>query len=294
MTRFDMPTRTLTLPIWILTLALAAGLAVAQDDPAQDPPDRIAEAEQALQAAIDSGQDPYPDRPAWRDAIDAAEAAVEANPNDRRALRLHAEALSRSQWLGPAWEAWMALVDAGHAVPSDVTSLFVEVGNELAYLAYEQGNLQRATEVYRGVLDEVPFSKEANVWMGRIRMEQERPSDAVAYWRAVVDQDPDDDRAAYFLELAREQARWGVAAVTAFREGVDRYENGELASAGVSFERATDANQDYPAAWAWRGRVAFEQAEYVSAGNFYDRAVELAPDNETYAYFAAESDRRAE
>lgn len=286
------PTRLGTALLFVLVAGLPA-LAAAQDDAMQGGPDPVAEARSALQEAIDSGQDPYPDRPAWRNAIDEAEEAVEAAPDDPEALTVLAEALSRSQWLGPAWDAWTDLFEAGYDVPANLTSLFVDTGVELAYTAYERGDLQRAADIYRGVLDQVPFSKEANVWMGRIRLEQQRPSDAVDYWRRVVEQDPDDARAEYFLELAREQAEWGPQAVTTFREGVQHYEDGDLDRAAIALERATEANEDYAQAWAWRGRVAFDREAYVTAGNFYERAVELEPDNETYAFFAEESARRA-
>lgn len=276
----------------MLVLALL-GAAFAQEDEALAGPDPIARAEIALEEARASGQAPYPDRPAWREAIRRAEAAVEAEPRNPRALTLLAEAYSRSHWLGPAWQAWQNLFATGADVPSHLTSLFVEVGTELAYIAYDQGDLDRAARIHMGVLDQVPFSKQANVWMGRIRLEQDRPADAVPYWRRVVDQDPDDDRAAYFLGLAREQANYGTEAVNAFRQGVQRYENGELDRAALSFERATEANPQYPQAWAWRGRVAFEQQEYGVAQRFYENALDLEPDNETYSYFAQEAERRS-
>lgn len=277
------------LTAWALVLLPAA---LAQQDEALAGPDPITRAEIALEEARASGQDPYPDRPAWREAIERARAAVEAEPRNRRALSLLAEVYSRSNWLGPAWEAWQDLFAAGYGVPSHLTSLFVDVGNELAYIAYERGDRARAAEIHMGVLDQVPFSKESNVWMGRIRLEQERPADAVPYWRRVVDQDPTDQRAAYFLELAREQANFGTRAVNAFRQGVQRYEEGEVDRAAVSFERATEANPEYAQAWAWRGRLAFEQGEYGVAQRFYRNALELEPDNETYAYFAEEAERR--
>ena len=186
----------------------------------------------------------------------------------------------------------LPILDAGHGLDATQTPLFLKVGEELAWSAYQRGDRERAAEIHLDVLDAVPFSKESRVWMGRIRLEQDRPTDAVPYWEAVVEQDPEDDRARYFLELASDQARWGVDAVEAFRQGVSHYEANDLDAARRAFERATDANPEYPEAWSWRGRIAFERGSWVVARNHYGSALELDPDNDTYRYFRNEAQRR--
>ena len=278
--------------LFAMTLGLAP-TAAAQDlsDPAQN---ALAEARAAMAEAIAEGEDPFPDRPNWSEAIRHARRAVAEAPQHPRTLGLLAELYSRTNFHAPAWQTWSRLLDAGHSLTSGQTPLFVATGEEMAYAAYARGDLQEAARIHMTVLDAVPFHKESRVWLGRIRMEQERPAEAIPYWRAVTEQDPDDQRAQYFLELAQDQTRYGVEAVNAFRRGVERYEAGNLDAAARSFERATDANTQYPEAWAWRGRVAFERQEWLVARSFYDNALEFDPGNETYRYFRDEAARRAE
>lgn len=284
---------------WLQLLAgtlLAVGLgsaAVAQDLPAPAA-DALEQARAAMEEAIALNEDPFPDRPHWSEAIGHARRAVEVAPEHPRTLGMLAELYSRTSFHARAWETWTRLLDAGHSLSSVHTPLFVRSGEEMAYAAYQRGDRQGAAEIHMTVLDEVPFHRESRVWLGRIRMEQGRPADAIPYWRAVTEQDPDDRRAQYFLELAVDQAEWGVAAANAFRDGIARYEAGETDAAARAFERATDANPEYAEAWAWRGRVAFENGEWLVARTFYANALEMDPENETYRYFRNEAQRRAD
>jgi tetratricopeptide (TPR) repeat protein len=283
-----MPLRALAL-LTLTVLFAPAALAQELPDAAED---ALFNARTAMQEAMAQDVPPYPDQPLWAKAIRQAERAVELAPMHERTLGLRAEIYSRSTFYGPAWEAWQAYLDAGYTLGPDQAPLFVDVGQEYAWSFYERGDRTRAAEIHLQVLDAVPFARESRVWMGRIRLEQGRPADAIPYWEAALDQDPDDDRARYFLDLARDQARWGVAAEDAFRTGVQRYEDGEMDGAARAFERAVDANPEYAEAWAWRGRVAFERAAWLVAREHYARALELAPGNETYRYFRNEAQRR--
>jgi tetratricopeptide (TPR) repeat protein len=289
MTRFvRSPLRT---TLTVLTALLLAAPAVAQALP-DDAEDALFAARSAMQDAIAQNVDPYPDRPLWAEAIREARRAVELAPTHPRTLGTLAEIYSRTNFYARAWQAWQQYLAAGHGLDAQQTPLYLAVAEEYAWSFYERGDKARAAEIHMEVLDAVSFSKESRVWLGRIRMEQGRPADAIPYWEAVVEQDPDDDRARYFLELATEQARWGVAAVEAFRDGVSYYEEGDLDAASRAFERAAEANPDYPEAWAWRGRVAFERESWVAARSHYARAVELAPGNDTYRYFRDQAQRR--
>ena len=271
-------------PLLVLALAPAQGLAPEAEA-------ALAEARAATDAAIAANAPSFPDQPLWAAAIDAAQRAVDLAPDDARTLGLLAEAYTRSGFHGPAWTTWTRFLDAGHGLTPEWTPLFLATGEELAWSAYERGDLDRAAEIHLDVLETVPFSKESRVWVARIRMEQGRPLDALPYWEAVVAQDPDDARARYFLGLAEDQVRWGIEAADAFRAGVAAYEQGDMDAARRALERATRANDAYAEAWAWRGRIAYEASSWLAAERLYARALELAPDNATYRWFREASRR---
>lgn len=251
----------------------------------------LAHAREALADAL-AGSDPaYPDQPLWRRAIAAADAAASLAPDSVPARTLQAEVYTRANWPGPAWKLWQETVAQGIRLDSEQRALAARVGNRVAYAAYERGEVENALETYRAVSSLAPRDLESVVWQGRLLLELRRPEAAVDAWQRVVELDPGDARAAWFLQLAQDQVRWGVGAANAFREGVRLYEANEP-GAGRAFAEATELNPAYAEAWAWRGRLAFEAGDYAAARRFYREASELAPRNDTYRYFRDEAGRR--
>lgn len=246
---------------------------------------RIAEAQAAAIPA-------FPDRPLWRDAIALGREAVRQAPGRSEPLRFLAKAYTLTRWYFPAWQTWLQHLQVGSLDP-EAQEWFALVGSELGFISYQRGEFEQALAYYLRVIDEVPGHLEAYIWAGRILIETGRPAQAIPYWQEVVTRDPGDRRAAYFLELARDQARWGIDAANAFRAGISAHEAGNLSLARELFARATAANPDYAAAWAWLGRVAFEQGNYRDAVTFYGNARRLEPTNETYQFFYRESRRLA-
>jgi tetratricopeptide (TPR) repeat protein len=247
----------------------------------------------AMEEAITAYPKAYPDQPLWREAIAKGRQAVELAPNTPEPLRFLAEAYSRSNFYGPAYQTWVQLMELGQPLDTDAIPLFRMVAFELAYNAYDLGDKAQALEYFQKLIDVVPYDKDAYVWAGRILLEMNRPKEAIAYWQTAVDRDPTDERSKYFLQLARDQATWGIDAVNAFREGVEPYDQGDLIAARERFNRAVGRNEMYAEAWAWLGRTEFEQGNYANAVTYYREASRLEPQNETYSYFFEESQRRS-
>ena len=233
-----------------------------------------------------------PDQPLFREAVRYGREAAQLAPDNPEPLRFLAEVYSVTNFYGPAFRNWQAYLEAGGTLTRDMREQAVEVGTELAYERYSQNDKAEALRLYQEVIDLVPDDPEAYTWAGRILLETDRPESAVTYWQEVAALKPGDASAEYFLGLAQERARYGTEAVTAFREGVRLYEEGDRRAAREQFARATSLNDRYPAAWAYLGRTAFETNNYAAAETFYQNATQLEPDNQTYRYFFEESQRR--
>lgn len=275
--------------------ALALGLGNAQAALPEAAAEALAAGEARMAEALATYPAQFPDRPLWQQAFAEGRRAMSLAPEALEPARFLAVAYSRSNWYGPAWNAWRDYVRRGGDVRGDAEAqeLIAFVGQELGFGAYARGDLDLALEYYQTVADLAPNDVNAFVWSGRILIETQRPEPSIPSWQRVLELDPEDTRAAYFLELAREQARWGSAAVDAFRAGVTHYEQERLTEAAEQFARATTRNPEYPQAWAWLGRVAFERGQYADARTYYTRAANLEPGNETYAWFRDEATRRA-
>ena len=283
--------RSLTKTLAALAIVLAA-FAVAQPTLPQAAADALAEGEARMAEALATYDAQYPDRPLWQDAFAAGRRAMTLAPDRLEPVRFLAEAYSRSQWTGPAWNTWQDYVRRGGVLDDEDRAYAADVGKRLAYGFYEAGNHDAALDRYVAVAELAPDDVEAHVWAGRILVETDRPEQAIPYWRRALELDPSDARSAYFLELAQAQAEWGSAAVTAFRAGVALYEEDRLSEAAERFARATTLNGAYVDAWAWLGRVAFEQTQYADAATYYGSAARLAPEDDDLAYWLNEARRR--
>lgn len=283
-----------SLRVWVLTAIIGFGLALAQGPLPGEAEAALREGEARMAEALATYPAQYPDRPLWQQAFAAGRRATDLAPGRLEPLRFLAEAYSRSQWTGRAWNAWLDYADRGGVLDDEAQGLVAAVGHELGYGAYARGDLGAALDFYLAVADLAPRDVDARVWVGRILIETELPAQAVPFWQSVIELDPADARARYFLELARDQAEWGTRAVDAFRQGVAHYELGETLAARERFARATVLNPTYPTAWAWLGRVAFEAGDFADARRAYANASGLEPGNETYRYFLAQAIARAE
>ncbi|MBW7916507.1 MAG: tetratricopeptide repeat protein [Trueperaceae bacterium] len=275
------------LAITVAALVAAAG-AQALPANAQEAVDR---GEALMAEALATYDAQYPDKPLWQAAFREGRTAVSLAPGNPAALRFLAEAYSRANWPGPAVTTWEEFAAAGGTFDDAAAALYGEDANEIAYAAYQRGDKVAAAERYLKVTQALPSNREAHRWLGRIMLELRQPEQAVVAWRNYLELDPTDKGAQYFLSLAQAQARWGVDAANDFFAGVEAYDAGNLTAARTSFASATARNADYAEAWAWLGRVAFEQQLYSDAAVSYGRAAALAPGNDTYAWFKRESER---
>lgn len=281
---------TTTLFATVLFASALSSLAFAQSLPAnaQEAVDR---GEALMEEALATYDAQYPDRPLWQAAFREGRTAVSLAPGNPAALRFLAEAYSRANWPGPAVTTWKEFAEAGGTFDDEAAELFAKDANANAYAQYQQGNKAEAAELYLEVTRYLPNNLEAHRWLGRIMLELRQPEQAIVAWRNYLDLAPDDEGAQYFLTLAQAQARWGIDAANDFFAGIKAYEEGNMTGARTSFASATARNARYAEAWAWLGRVAFEQQHYEDAALSYGRALELDPGNDNYAWFKKESER---
>lgn len=159
--------------------------------------------------------------------------------------------------------------------------------------AYQKGDVSAASDAFIRALTANPAYTDAWVWAARTQQELGQFADAILYWQGVVQRDPQDDRARYFLDQARQQLQYGSEAGKAYVTGVEKYQAGDFAGAEADLTQAVQANAAFPEAWATLGRLYFQQARYHEAADAFDRALALRPDDQDYAFFAKESRRLA-
>lgn len=237
-------------------------------------------------------------------ALEAFKAATELNPDyleawvwtGRSSLELGHSAEARRYWqhvltINPEdarARHFIAVADAQERWGVEAAQAFFA-----GIAEYEAGRLDMAVTHFRQALAANPRYQEAAVWTARSYQELGEPQNAIPFWEQVLALAPQDARAAHFLQLARNQVRYGAEAASAFAQGVERYQLAQLQGALAAFRQAVAENPNYLEAWAWLGRVYFELADYAEAAAAYEQALALAPDNEAFRFFAEEARRLA-
>jgi tetratricopeptide (TPR) repeat protein len=222
-----------------------------------------------------------------------AEAAVWAG---RMALELSLPALSAQYW---ARAVELRPDDAGAAyflrLARDQASFGIPAGTAFhdGLTAYERRRPEEAvTHFERAVAANGDFTA-AWVWLARVRQELGRYDAAVVAWERVTQLDPRDDRAQFFLNVARQQRGFAVEAGRAFAEGLAAYEAADFATAESRLRDAVRLDPTAAQAWVWLGRVRFGLQRFEEAADAFGRAAQLLPDDTGVAFFAREAARLA-
>jgi tetratricopeptide (TPR) repeat protein len=238
------------------------------------------------------------------EALQAFEWAVSANDTftqayvwaGRTALELGESNLAVTYWsrvleLDPA--------DTRAKYFLEVSQTQVTYGEEAANAFYEgqtfysQQNLTEAAKSFERALKANTQYTQAYVWAARSYQELNQFDKAIPYWERVLQLDPNDTRASYFLLLAKKQISGDTPSGEAFMEGVTYYQQNDFVNAERAFKSAVQSDATFADAWGWLGRVYFTVANYPEAATAYATAAQLAPSNSDYRFFADEAKRLA-
>ena len=150
---------------------------------------------------------------------------------------------------------------------------------------YEEGNITEAKDAFSIAVELNPSFTESWRWLARTLMESCISQDALWAWQNYAELVPNDETANYFMQVVNEQLEWGCEAGQAYMDGLSLYETGELAEANLYFIYAASLNTEYLEAYRWSARSYQELGDTVSALYYWYAAQELAPHDETIAYF---------
>ncbi len=235
-----------------------------------------------------------PDQPLWREAIRAGERALRLEPDAPEALRFLTRTYSDLSWHVRAWGYGQRYLEAGGALDDALLADLLEVGTQLGYARYNAGDPTGAATYFEEVLALDAQNAVPNVWLGRIYLEQGEPERALSYWQAAAELSPDDEGVQFYLAQTEGQLEFGAAAGSAFQRGLQAYNEERLEDALTLFEEAVQANPDYKQAFVWAGRTSLELGLSEEAKEYWQRVLELDPEESRARYFIARADDQLE
>ncbi|MEZ4629596.1 MAG: tetratricopeptide repeat protein [Deinococcales bacterium] len=230
-------------------------------------------------------------------ALDYYQTVYQLDPENDQALlwlaRIYSEVGAEDKAL-PLWELAASKDLEGAEYYLNLSQKSLEY-NQAAVSAFEEGlalykagDLLKARESFSKAIEAAKEFTEAWAWLGRVNLELGSSPPAIQAWQQVLKLDPNYEGASYFLALSEEQGLWGIEASNNFQAGLKHYQEGRIKEAALAFEQAVEANSFFLDAIKWTARSYQELGNKDKALRFWQRAAELAPQDESVRYFLAE------
>lgn len=224
-------------------------------------------------------------------------------PANTEALRWRARIAQEAGHAELATELWREVAlqapdDAGVQYFVTVSEEEREYGREASQAfragiaAFEAGDAEVALEHFLHATEANPDFEAPYEWVARAAAEAGQPAIAYDYWQRVLAEHPDDERAAWFVQLSRMQVRWGSAAANAYYIGVAAHDRGDEAEALQAFRTAYTAAPEWNRALEWYARVLTEVGQIGEALPLWLELTAREPNNQTARFYANQATLR--
>ncbi len=279
--------------LFAVLFSVLLGVSSAAEEIASEAAALLDEARAAVIEAYGRDDPRTPDHPGWREGLELGRQALAIDPHPD-IHRFLGRTYAIVGWSVRALTHFDALLAEGGSLEDPEGTALAEVSSSdlygataanIGFARYGVGDLDGALVYYGRWLDAVPGSVSALRWLGRIHLERLDPEAALPFWERVVELEPDDEAAAFYLEEARRGAAVGAEASAAYRSGLTAYQAGDLPAALASFEVAVAAAPGFVDASVWAGRTALEVQRPDLAVRHWERVVAARPDDGGATYF---------
>ncbi|MBB6096909.1 tetratricopeptide (TPR) repeat protein [Deinobacterium chartae] len=225
--------------------------------------------------------------PRWKALIASAEALVQSNPQNAAALRLRAQIYNDVKWWIKAEEAWRALEASGAELTAADRRAYATALQNLGYSALTRSNrdIEEALRYFRAASRIDPSFVEARYQEAQVLLETGRTAESRAVWQAILQQNPSDKRAQYFVGVTERLADYGPDAARNFAQGYAAYEAGDKRRAQTLFKASTTASANFVEGWRYYARTSFELGDMAGAVEGYSKVVGLEGNNNQNAYW---------
>ncbi|MDF1523066.1 MAG: tetratricopeptide repeat protein [Trueperaceae bacterium] len=218
-----------------------------------------------------------PDRPLWREALQAGLEAAEAAPEHPAPQRFLGQAYLQTGWYARSWTAWVAYRELGGGLDAVATRQIVEVADWMGIAAYDGGRIAEGLGFFEAAVELDPTDALANERLARHYLASDEPERARPFLEALADRVPDLSGDLTFLLLI---GRHGPAAVAAYQAALASAEAGDAATALARFGEATALAPDFVEAWRGVADTALAQARIDVARTAVNRLLALDPEDQ--------------
>ncbi|GAB4115923.1 MAG: hypothetical protein Kow00103_11120 [Candidatus Caldatribacteriota bacterium] len=198
----------------------------------------------------------FPSKPLWAQAIEYGEKAVAYDPQFKDAYYLLAEIYQRTHWTIREVESlnnFLALIKDQQKESKRVYEQAAQAYFRLGYSFYSNQRIEQAIDYFKKAVEYNPDLLEAHIYLAQIYYDQEEIGLALQEAERILAIDPQNKDVSWLVKKAEQSSKYGR----------DAYENYE------------------------RGYLAYKEADYLQAVNYFQKAIQNNPDYKEPHYYLA-------
>lgn len=169
---------------------------------------------------------------------------------------------------------------------------YAQVMFDQGYNLYQVGRKAEAIQFFIEAVTTKPNFTKAWLWLARTYQEEEMLDEAIWAWKKVVELEPENPQAQYFLKKCENWKKYGKEAWERYEKGIIAYENKEYYDAIELFKMAIEANKQFDKPYYWLGITNYKVGDYLNAVWALERYLQFQPNDTKAQYWLREARAR--
>lgn len=159
------------------------------------------------------------------------------------------------------------------------------------YNLYQVGRYDDAVQFFIDAITAKPDFVRAWYWLARTYQETNMVDEAIWAWQKVIQLEPDNAQAQYFLKKMQSWKLYGKEAWEAYEQAQNAYLQGQYTSAIQLFETAIKENPNFDAAYYWLGISQLKNGDYAAATRSLEKYLIIQPQDKNAQYWLNQAKR---
>ncbi len=153
------------------------------------------------------------------------------------------------------------------------------------YNLYQVGRYDDAVQFFIDAITVKPDLAKAWYWLARTYQETNMVDEAIWAWEKVIQLEPDNTQAQYFLKKMQNWKLYGKEAWEAYEQAQNAYLQGQYTPAIQLFETAIQENPNFDAAYYWLGISQLKNGDPAAATRSLEKYLTMQPQDKNAQYW---------